>query len=182
MAATLLAGCQWADALPISSADDRDYPALPSTDQLVGPVPISHVIDGDTVRVQVDGDTQTVRLVGVDTPELVDPRKPVQCFAKEASDYTKAVLHGQSVYLEHDPSQGDYDRYGRALAYVWTQSGRMVNLDLIHDGYATEYTYQTPYRYRETFTLAQIDAANQQRGLWSPSTCAGQPASTPNNK
>ena len=75
-------------------------------------------------------------MIGLDTPETVDPRKPVQCFGREASAQAKTILGGQSVYLETDPSQDTIDKYGRTLAYVWTTSGRLFNLDMIADGYA----------------------------------------------
>jgi micrococcal nuclease len=110
-------------------------------------------------------------MIGMDTPESVDPRKPVQCFGLEASAQAKAILGGQSVYLEIDPSQDTVDKYGRTLAYVWTTSGRLFNLDMITDGYAHEYTYYVPYRYQQEFKAAQSDARTQERGLWSPNAC-----------
>jgi micrococcal nuclease len=172
--AVLLAGCQLPSVEGQSPTDGTDYPTPPAADTLTGPVPVSRVVDGDTLWVTTgDGDTK-VRLIGVDTPELVDPRTPVQCFAQEASDFTKRALTGQSVYLEDDPSQDSIDRYGRRLAYVWTLDGRLINLDLIADGYATEYTYSTPYRYQRTFQDAEAAAAQQDRGLWNPKTCAAQ--------
>ena len=88
-----------------------------------------------------NGQRQKIRMIGLDTPESVDRRKPVQCFAQEASAHAKTVLAGQLVYLETDPLQDSVDRYGRRLAYVWTESGRLLNLDMIADGYAHEYTY-----------------------------------------
>ena len=62
----------------------------------------------------------------------------------EASAQAKTILSGQSVYLETDPGQDTIDKYGRTLAYVWTASGRLFNLDMIADGYAFEYTYDLP--------------------------------------
>jgi len=132
------------------------------------------VVDGDTLSVRTGDSDIKIRLIGVDTPELVDPRTPVQCFAQEASDFTKSALTGQLVYLEDDPSQDSTDRYGRRLAYVWTLDGRLINLDLIAEGYANEYTYSTPYRYQRRFQDAETAAAEQDRGLWNPKTCAAQ--------
>ncbi|MBU8826533.1 thermonuclease family protein [Mycobacterium sp. IDR2000157661] len=169
----LLAGCQMPSVAGQSPADGTDYPAQPPADTLTGPVPVSRVVDGDTLWVTTgDGETK-IRLIGVDTPELLDPRSPVECFAQEASDFTKRALTGQSVYLEDDPSQDSIDRYGRRLAYVWTLDGRLINLDLIAEGYANEYTYSTPYRYQRSFQNAETAAAQQERGLWSPTTCNG---------
>ena len=146
------------------------YPVMP--DQVRGPVTVTKVVDGDTIRVDDNGQRQTIRLIGLDTPESVDPRKPVQCFAHEASAHAETVLDGQSVYLETDPSQDSVDRYGRTLAYVWTESGRLFNLDMIAEGYAHEYTYDLPYRYQQIFRTAEDSARTDERGLWSPDACA----------
>ena len=69
------------------------------------------------------------------------------------------------------PSQDSIDKYGRTLAYVWTASGRLFNLDMIADGYAFEYTYDLPYRYQADFKVAENDARTRDRGLWSPDDC-----------
>jgi micrococcal nuclease len=145
------------------------YPSMPPGVQ--GPFTVTKVVDGDTIWVDGNGKRQKIRMIGMDTPETVDPRKPVQCFRLEASAQAKAILGGQSVYLETDPSQDTVDKYGRTLAYIWTSSGRLFNLDMITDGYAHEYTYYVPYRYQQEFKAAQSDARAQERGLWSPNAC-----------
>jgi endonuclease YncB( thermonuclease family) len=122
------------------------YPTMPQGIQ--GPYTVLKVVDGDTIHVNANGQKLKIRMIGLDTPETVDPRKPVQCFGREASAQAKTILGGQSVYLETDPSQDTIDKYGRTLAYVWTASGRLFNLDMIAHGYAFEYTYDLPYRYR----------------------------------
>ena len=110
------------------------YPTMPQGVQ--GPYTVLKVVDGDTIHVSANGQKLKIRMIGLDTPETVDPRKPVQCFGREASAQAKTILGGQSVYLETDPSQDTIDKYGRTLAYVWTASGRLFNLDMIADGYA----------------------------------------------
>ena len=80
---------------------------------------VTKVVDGDTIAVLMDGKKVTIRLIGMDTPETVDPRKPVQCFGIEASDKAKELLTGQAVEIEQDDSQDTYDKYGRLLAYVY---------------------------------------------------------------
>ena len=145
------------------------YPTMPQGIQ--GPYTLIKVVDGDTIWVDNNGKRQKIRLIGLDTPESVDPRKPLQCFGLEASAQAKTILGGQSVYLETDPSQDSVDRYGRTLAYVWTESGRLFNLDMITDGYAFEYTYDLPYRYQQDFKAAENDARAGERGLWSPGAC-----------
>ena len=124
----------------------------------------------DTIHVSVNDQKVKIRMIGLDTPEVVDPRKPVQCFGREASARAKTILGGQAVYLETDPSQDTIDKYGRTLAYVWV-NGRLFNLDMIADGYAFEYTYDLPYRYQADFKAAENDARAQSRGLWSPGAC-----------
>ena len=122
------------------------YPTMPQGIQ--GPYTVLKVVDGDTIHVSANGQKLKIRMIGLDTPETVDPRKPVQCFGREASARAKTILGGQQVYLETDPSQDTIDKYGRTLAYVWIASGRLFNLDMIADGYAFEYTYDLPYRYQ----------------------------------
>lgn len=171
-AAIVLTGCQQAGPwTPYTAAATATYPPMPDPAVLDGPLPVVRVVDGDTIVVEIGGARTTVRFIGVDTPELIDPRKPVQCFSHEASAYTASLLTDQSVYLERDSTQDRTDRYGRDLAYVWTAAGRLVNLDLIAEGYANEYTYRAPHRYQAVFRAAENTAADESRGLWSPETC-----------
>ena len=138
------------------------------------PVSVVRVVDGDTVDVAFDdGRTERLRLIGIDTPEVVDPRKPVQCFGREASAHAHELLDGQTVSLELDPSQGERDSYGRLLAYLWLPDGRNFGEVMLAEGYAHEYTYDLPYTYRDAFVAAQDTAMANQAGLWSPATCAG---------
>jgi micrococcal nuclease len=147
------------------------YPAMPSRLKRVSVV---RVVDGDTVDVNLDGVTTRLRLIGINTPESVDPNRPVECFGLEASKRAKALLTGQNVLLEADSSQDDRDRYDRLLRYIWFEDGRLFNMQMILEGYAYEYTYQVPYKYQSAFKAAQRQADQGQRGLWSPSTCNGQ--------
>jgi micrococcal nuclease len=131
------------------------------------------VVDGDTVDVRFGGAVERLRLIGINTPESVDPRRPVECFGKEASAHAAAILAGQQVLFEADPTQDTRDRYGRLLGYLWLPAGQLFNLRMIADGYAYEYTYDRAYKYQSTFKQAEQTARAAQRGLWSPSTCAG---------
>ncbi len=132
------------------------------------------VVDGDTIKVVIDGQTETLRLIGLDTPETVDPRKTVQCFGKEASTKATELLLNREVWLESDPSQGVRDKYNRLLVYVYRDDGLFYNKWMIENGYAHEYTYQqVPYRYYTEFNQVELDAKLAQRGLWSPQTCNG---------
>jgi micrococcal nuclease len=143
---------------------------------------VVRVVDGDTVDVSPGG---RIRLIGIDTPETVDPRKPVQCFGREASAKAHKLLDDKTIALEADPSQGERDRYGRLLRYIWLPDGRLFNLEMIAQGYAHEYTYATPYKYQTPFKQAERTAREQNRGLWAPTTCAGnttQAAATPTGR
>jgi micrococcal nuclease len=131
------------------------------------------VVDGDTIVVSIDGKEETLRLIGIDTPETVDPRETVQCFGLEASNKAKELLTGKKVSLEDDSTQGDRDKYDRLLRYVFLEDGNNFNLYMIKEGYAYEYTYSTSYKYQKEFKDAQSYAQTNNKGLWSPDTCNG---------
>jgi micrococcal nuclease len=134
--------------------------------------PIVRVVDGDTIVIKLDGKDVKVRLIGINTPETVDPRRPVQCFGKEASDKAKSTLTpGTLVDIETDPSQDTHDKYGRLLAYVFLPDGSLFNEYMVAEGYAYEYTYHVPYKYQKEFKAAQASAQAAGKGLWAPGTC-----------
>lgn len=132
---------------------------------------VVEVVDGDTIDVNIDGEVERLRLIGIDTPESVHPSKPVECFALEASDKAKEWLMGEMVSLEGDPTQGERGKYGRLLRYVRTQGGLFYNLEIIKQGYAFEYTYSTPYQYQQEFKQAEKYARENELGLWEPEAC-----------
>lgn len=135
---------------------------------------VVRVVDGDTIVVSLDNVEEKIRLIGINTPETVDPRRPVQCFGKEASEQMKRLVESKLVRLEYDDSQSYRDTYGRILAYVYTEDGQMVNRKMIADGYAYEYTYMVPYAYQSEFRDLQRFAKTNGRGLWSDATCNGE--------
>lgn len=124
---------------------------------------VEKVVDGDTVRLKELG---TVRLIGVDTPETVHPNKEVECFGIEASNKMKEMVSGNKVRIELDKTQGEKDKYGRYLVYLYTFDNTFVNLDLIREGYAYEYTYSNKYKYQTEFKAAQTYAKENLLGLW----------------
>ena len=134
---------------------------------------IIQVVDGDTIRIEVDGVVESVRIIGMDTPEVVDPRKPVQCFGVEASNQAKKLLSSQTITLEIEESQGTRDKYHRLLGYVIMPDGRDFGTVMISTGYAYEYTYNTPYKKQSIYREAQAEAMEAELGLWSPDTCSG---------
>lgn len=132
---------------------------------------VTKVADGDTITVKMGNKKVSVRLIGVDTPETVDPRKTVQCFGKEASAITKKNLLNKKVALESDPTQGDTDKYGRLLRYVLLQDGTNFDKWLISEGYGFEYTYNLPYRYQQEYKDAENAARLSSKGLWASEAC-----------
>jgi micrococcal nuclease len=134
---------------------------------------VTRVVDGDTVVVvQDNGEKATVRLLGVNTPETVDPRKTVECFGKEASNFTKHELTGQRIRLDADPQADERDKYGRLLRNVIMADGTDFNVLLVHDGYAYAYLFfpLDPVRKREIKQL-EADAKEAKRGLWAEGAC-----------
>jgi len=135
-----------------------------------GRAEVVRVVDGDTVVVRLGGDEDTVRLIGIDTPETVDPRSPVECFGQEASRRTKALLPaGTPVRLVADAEPRD--RYRRLLAYVYRDDGTFVNLALVEEGYASVLTYPPNVAHVGEFTAAAARAREAGRGLWA--ACGG---------
>ncbi len=132
---------------------------------------VTRVVDGDTIVVRIGGISEKVRLIGVDTPETVDPRRPVQCFGKEASAFTRALLLNNSIRLEVDTSQGGRDKYGRLLRYVFLLDNTLVNEKIIAEGYGHEYTYRIPYRHQTDFKSAERNARENKKGLWADNVC-----------
>lgn len=134
---------------------------------------VTKVVDGDTISIDLGGVKRTVRMIGLNTPETVDPRRPVECFGKEASSKMKELLSGREVRLEFDASQGTYDKYHRLLAYVYRDDGVLINKYMIEEGYGHEYTYNVPYEFQKTFKQAERDAKFHEKGLWAPGVCEG---------
>jgi micrococcal nuclease len=131
-----------------------------------GLYPITHINDGDTIVVDIAGKKETIRFIGVDTPEVKDPRKPVQCFGEAASAHTKEILTGKSVRLVPDPLDSDRDKYGRLLRYVMLPDGTDYNASLIRDGYGFAYVV-FPYQRIDDYRKLETEARTANRGLWA---------------
>lgn len=121
------------------------------------------VIDGDTIEIELYGKQEKVRLIGVDTPETVDPRKAVQYYGKEASNYVRSQLEGREVELEFDFNPRD--KYDRLLAYVWID-GRNFDSELIRLGYARAYL-RFPFRYFKEFEKLGRESEKNKVGMWA---------------
>lgn len=138
---------------------------------------VVRAVDGDTIDVKLDGDANAykVRLLGVNTPESVDPRRGVECFGKEASHFTASLVDGKRVRLEADPLADEVDKYGRLLRNVLLEDGTDFNAKLVQDGFAYAYVSfpQNPKRKTQLKNF-QAEAQAAQRGLWNPKTCDGK--------
>ena len=152
----LLIGCSGSSPAPTPSPLPSPAPAPGPT----GPLLVTRVIDGDTIVVETVG---TVRLIGVDTPETVDPREPVGCFGPEASAFTKEIATGKMVRLDYDIDR--FDRFERTLAYIYLPDGGFLNAELVRQGYGRAYTF-FPFRYLDDFRALEREARDARRGLW----------------
>ena len=121
---------------------------------------VTRVVDGDTIHV----DGESVRLIGIDTPESVKPGTPVQCFALKASAEMKRLVEGGRVRLEFDVERRD--QYDRLLAYVYRR-GVFVNEEMVRRGYAKVATFPPNVRHVDDFLRAQREARAAGRGLWA---------------
>lgn len=130
-------------------------------------VKVSRVIDGDTIKLETG---QTVRYIGIDTPELHHPKKSVQCFGKEAMEKNKELVEGKFVKLEKDVSETD--RYSRLLRYVYlptdaSPSGLFINDYLVKEGYAHTSTFPPDVKYSDHFKNLENQARENNLGLWN---------------
>ncbi|RMD76969.1 thermonuclease family protein [Candidatus Dojkabacteria bacterium] len=127
---------------------------------------VTKVIDGDTIKVKNDeGIIQTIRLIGIDAPEMSKNKTKTECYALESKKFLEKVLTGEIVTLEEDLTQGNTDKYQRLLRYVYVD-GELINLTLIQKGFAREYTYDAPYKFQFEFIEAEKSAKKNNLGLW----------------
>ena len=127
----------------------------------IGLYKVTRVYDGDTIAVDMLGNIEKVRLIGVDTPETHGPDSSVQCYGPEASSYTESRLLNSKVRLESDPNNQNRDRYNRLLRYIYLEDGTLWNLKLIEQGYGFAYlryafTKLDLFRKSEEITLSLI--------------------------
>ena len=146
---------------------------------------VVQVVDGDTFRVDLGGGKrETIRIIGIDAPQLVDPSTAVQCFSGEAAARARALLDGKRVRLLIDKTQVDRDKDDRLLRYVEREDGLDVGLELLKGGFAKEYSYYVSYQRKDQYVTVEADARTASAGLWSPVTCNGdtKQAATPTPK
>lgn len=159
--ASLLAGCaRRAEPLAPDPASPcwRNAPKPPAT---AARVKVSRVVDGDTF---VAAGRTRVRLLGINTPESVDPRRPVEHYGKEAAAFARRLLEGRWVLLQ--PGANPRDSYGRTLAWVWREDGSFVNGELVRLGYAQVYTHADNPDFAPYLVECEREARAARRGLW----------------
>jgi micrococcal nuclease len=127
---------------------------------------VVRVVDGDTIKVRIGRRVETVRLIGVDTPETVDRRSPVQYFGREASAFVKRVANQERVRLERDPECSNRDKYRRLLRYVYLEDGTLLNAEIIAQGYGFAYT-KYPFSLVTKCRRLEKAARREGRGLWA---------------
>ncbi len=133
------------------------------------PAALISVSDGDTIRVDVGGQVETVRLILIDTPETRDPNNPPECYGVEATAFLEGLLPaGTELFLETDVSERD--RFGRLLRYVWLDRGDevyLVNEAMVRAGYAAQSTFPPDVKYVGRIQEAARFARAHGYGLWS---------------
>jgi micrococcal nuclease len=165
VAVLAVAGLVLARAGPRTPVLD-DPAAIPTIGAPSGPaVPVTRIVDGDTIRVLRDGREERIRLLGIDAPEVNWYGGQAECFGDEAGRFLRRLLSGERVLLEED--REPIDRYGRTLAYVYLEDGLPVNLLLVHEGYAEVTIFPPNDRYEDELLEAEADARAEGRGLWS---------------
>jgi endonuclease YncB( thermonuclease family) len=132
---------------------------------------VTRVIDGDTLVLDKG---EKIRLIGIDTPETKDPRKPVQYFGQEATNFTRQMVEGKKVWVEFDQANSataHKDKYGRTLGYVFREDGKFLNAEIISQGYGQAYT-KYPFKYANEFRALEQQARSRNIGLWNASAAA----------
>lgn len=147
---------------PAASAFEGCLAQAPKPPSNVTKALVVRAVDGDTLQFS---DGERVRLIGINTPESVDPRRPVEAYGKEAAAYTQQLTAGQEVY--YVPGQTPQDRYGRLLAWVWLPNGEFLNAKLVYDGYAQVYTFADNPDHADLLLECQREAREANRGLWA---------------
>lgn len=134
---------------------------------------VVRVVDGDTIRVSIDGETYTVRYIGIDTPETVQPGGPVEWMGPEATAKNAELVEGRVVTLVKDVSETD--SFGRLLRYVYV-GDLLVNAELVRLGYAQAVTFPPDVAQQDLLRRLEAEAREAGRGLWGPTPTPGAPA------
>lgn len=142
----------------------------PGVDNLTSAVAtVVRVIDGDTVKATISGQTYSVRLIGINAPERAYSTTPAECFSQQAKTYLTSLLQGRTVILRKDILNSNKDRYGRLLRYV-ELNGEDINAKMVRNGYAYAYT-RFSFSRNNLYVGSQNRAREEQIGIWTPGVC-----------
>lgn len=139
--------------------------AQTATEQQPGLYSVTRFVDGDTITIDMNGTKETIRMIGVDTPETHKPNTAVQCYGPAASAFTKNLIGANKVRLEADPTNQNRDRYDRLLRYVYLPDGKLISQELIANGFGFAYTL-FPFTKAADFVQAEDAAKQANKGLW----------------
>jgi micrococcal nuclease len=136
---------------------------------------VDDVVDGDTIHVWIGGVPDTIRIIGIDTPETKKPGTPIECYGLKATAAAESLMPpATNIVLELDPTQDTRDRYGRLLAHVVLADGRLFAEVMIQGGLGIHYIYDdVPSMYADRLAAAQQAAERTTAGLWARNTCHG---------
>ncbi len=135
--------------------------------------PVIKISDGDTIKILKDNKIETIRIIGINTPEI---GKRLECFGNEARNKALELLTNKKIRIITDRTQSKRDKYNRLLAYVLINGKTDFGEQMIKEGFAYEYTYNTPYKNQQKYKIAQKYAQKFQKGLWAKNTCKTQKA------
>jgi len=135
---------------------------------------VSEVLDGDTIRVDLGGEIETVKVIGLNAPDKVTAKKPAQCFNAQAYKQAKKLLLGKKVTLEEDVTQGDEDKDGKLLRHVYLTGGVSFAKLMVKDGYGFALNPKKPYLNQKALLNAEQTAITAKKGLWAVDTCNGK--------
>jgi len=155
----------WLQQTAPEAKKQADKAVLAAQQNQPGLYVIDHFIDGDTIAVKMDGKTENIRMIGLDTPETHKPNAPVQCYGPAAAAFTKTLIGSNKVRLQADEKSTNRDRYNRLLRYVYLPDGRLVAAELIKNGYGFAYT-DFPFTQSADFVTYQDEAKTASKGLW----------------
>jgi micrococcal nuclease len=166
----------WPSIAPAEATSTRrPHPTQPPSFAAV----VTEIVDGDTLHARLhDGGQETVRIIGIDTPETRMPGTPVECFGIEATDAARHMLpEGSTIILEADPTQDSRDRYDRLLAHVFMADGRLFAAEMIKGGFGTHYVYGgVPSIHATQLAAAEAYAKDHHLGIWLPNVCQASPS------
>ncbi|MCC2252744.1 thermonuclease family protein [Virgibacillus sp. AGTR] len=133
---------------------------------------VVYVIDGDTFDVQLEnGETERIRPILVNAPEICHDSSPADCepepYGDEATDFTRDLLDGETVYLEQDVSERD--PYDRRLYYVYLEDGQMFQEIILAEGLAEIAVFEPDVKYQSHLETFEQKAKDQQINMWSES-------------